>query len=109
MSKLSISAAAILTASALAATPVAAHPENDIKPAGQCDRITPAQWNQVRNGMSLEQVEHITGCHASHHSTNNFKAGPIDNYFFRTGSRNIAEIKIKGGKLWQKFGYHSGL
>ncbi|MEZ5742636.1 MAG: hypothetical protein R3D89_02590 [Sphingomonadaceae bacterium] len=95
----------------IAASPAIAHQpeEPKIKPAGQCDPITPAQWRNVRPGMSLHLVEHVVGCRASHHSTNNFRSGAVDNYFFKTGSRHIAEIKIKGGKLWQKYGYHSGL
>ena len=109
MSKLLISAAAVLTVGALATTPVAAHPENDIKPINQCDKITPAQWNQVRQGMSLSAVEHILGCHGGHHQTVEFKAGPLESYHFKTGTKILVRITFRDGKLRDKYGYYSGL
>lgn len=109
MKKTIYTAAITLSLGAIVSTPAAAHPENDIKPAGQCDKISPAQWRNVRKGMSLEAIEHVVGCRASHHSTNEFRTFSTDNYFFKTGSSALAEIKIRDSKLWQKYGYHSGL
>ena len=104
-----ICGAVALGMSAMSAAPAAAHPDNEVKAPGKCDPITPWQWGKVRKGMTLDQIEKLVGCHASHSSTNHFNSDTVDNYFFKTGGKSLAEIKIKNGKLWQKYGYHSGL
>lgn len=109
MKKVLLAAAAAATMATLGTATVSAHPDNGVKAPNECDPIDAWTWGKVRKGMSLDAVEQLLGCHGSHHQTVPMKSGDIESYFFRTGSKNLVRVTFKHGKLFEKYGYYSGL
>ena len=109
MRKIVLVGTAMASIVAIGSTAVSAHPDNGVKAPNSCDKITAWTWGKVRKGMSLDTVEKLLGCHGSHHQTVALKSGDIESYFFRTGSKNLVRVTFKDDKVFEKYGYYSGL
>lgn len=84
------------------ATPAAIAHDDTLRAAENCAPVSTAAWNQVRNGMTLDQVEHVLGCRATHMQTNEFRTFTSDIYMFERGSEHLASVAIRDGVVWRK-------
>ncbi len=104
-----LTASAVACVATLGASTLHAHPDNGVKAPNECETIDAWTWGQVREGMSLDAVEQLLGCHGSYHQTVELRTGDIESYHFKNGSRILVRITFRDGKLRNKYGYYSGL
>ena len=104
-----LTAAAVASMATMGPATAFAHPDNGVKAPNECETIEAWTWGKVRKGMSLDAVEKLLGCHGSHHQTVEMKAGDIESYHFKRGTKILVRITFRDGKVHNKYGYYSGL
>lgn len=75
----------------------------ELKPEGECDRITTPLYRKITLGMTLEDVEQTLGCYGSEKSlTRNRQQGTIGFYMFNSGSSPGMGLYVTNGKVTSK-------